>query len=183
MTRRRALSILLAAALAACGLLPEGEEVLSFRPDIPFVVTGDEVVVKMLEMARVGESDLVYDLGCGDGRIVIAAAKKYGARGYCVDIDPQRTSEARWYARRAGVAEKIQVRTADLFTIDLSPATVVTIYLGPEMNQRLMPKLFKELRPGTRVVSHKFHMGDAWPPEQTAKIGDSMLYFWTIPPR
>jgi SAM-dependent methyltransferase len=181
--RRFALSVLVVVPLAGCGLLPEGEEPLHHPPDIPFVVTGDETIVKILELAGLGPADVVYDLGCGDGRIVIAAAKSRGARGFCVDIDPQRISEARWYAGRAGVTDKLGFRTADLFTVDLSPATVVTIYLGPEMNQRLMPKLLKELRPGTRVVSHKFSMGEVWPAEKTVPAGDSTLYLWTIPQR
>jgi len=181
--RRLALPVFLVAQLTGCAFLPEGEEILHHPPEIPFVVTGDETVIKILELARVGPADVVYDLGCGDGRIVIAAAKSRGARGFCVDIDPQRISEARWYAGRAGVTEKLGFRTADLFTVDLSPATVVTIYLGPEMNQRLMPKLLKELKPGTRVVSHKFSMGEAWPAEKIVPAGDSTLYLWTIPPR
>ncbi|HUG76415.1 MAG TPA: class I SAM-dependent methyltransferase, partial [Burkholderiales bacterium] len=133
--------------------------------DVPFVPTDQKVVEKMLELARVGPRDIVYDLGSGDGRIVIAAAKK-GARGVGVDIDPQRIEEARENARAAGVEDRVRFVQGDLFKADIGDATVVTLYLLSTVNQRLRPKLLAELRPGTRIVSHAFDMGD-WHPQAT----------------
>jgi SAM-dependent methyltransferase len=155
-------------------------------PEVPFVPTQNELVRSMLEAARVGPSDIVYDLGCGDGRIVIAAVRQYGAkRGVCVDIDPQRIAEARHNADTAGVAGRITFRNADLFQTDLSEATVVTLYLLPLVNERLRPKLFRELRPGSRVVSNSFDMG-TWGADSTisppAPSGfQRVAYFWVIP--
>src|SRR5882672_724768 len=123
-----------------------------------------EVAHAMLELAQVTSGDVVYDLGCGDGRIVIAAAVRYGARGVCVDMDPQRIAESRENARRAGVEERIQFMTEDLFMTDLSGATVVTLFLSPEFNDRLRPKLRRELKPGARIVSHYHGMAD-WKPK------------------
>jgi SAM-dependent methyltransferase len=150
-------------------------------PDVIFVPTPEDVVDKMLEMAKVQAGDIVYDLGCGDGRIVIAAAKKHGATGVGIDIDPQRIKEAKENALKAGVTAKVKFMEADLFTTDISQATVVTLYLLPTLNVKLMPKLMAELRPGTRIVSHAFDMGDSWPPEQKADVGGRMVYYWTIP--
>jgi precorrin-6B methylase 2 len=155
-------------------------------PDVPFVPTQSELVRSMLDVAKVGPSDVVYDLGCGDGRIVIAAVRQYRAsRGVCVDIDPQRIKEARHNADTAGVAGKITFSNADLFQTDLSEATVVTLYLLPLVNERLRPKLFRELRPGTRVVSNSFDMG-TWGADSTisppAPSGfQRVAYFWIIP--
>jgi tRNA G37 N-methylase Trm5 len=148
--------------------------------DVPYVPTTEAVVDKMLEMAKVGPNDIVYDLGSGDGRIVITAAKKYGARGLGVDIDPERIKEANQNAEAAKVTDKVKFKQGDLFEIDLSPATVVTLYLLPDVNMRLRPKLLNELKPGTRVVSHNYHMGD-WKPEQTVQLEGHTVYFWTIP--
>lgn len=148
--------------------------------DVPYVPTPEEVVRGMLELAQVGPDDLVYDLGSGDGRIVIMAAKEFGARGVGVDIDQQRIAEANENARAAGVADKVKFIRADLFEVDLRPATVVTLYLLPEVNLRLRPKLLRELRPGTPVVSHRFDMGD-WPPEVERTIGGRPVYLWHIP--
>jgi ubiquinone/menaquinone biosynthesis C-methylase UbiE len=150
--------------------------------DVPFVPTPERVVDRMLEIAKVGPSDLVYDLGSGDGRIVIAAAKKHGARGVGIDIDPQRIREARDNARRAGVADRVEFREGDLFAANISDASVVTIYLLSGVNLKLRPKLLAELRPGTRVVSHAFDMGD-WKPVATEKVGTSTVYYWVIPER
>jgi ribosomal protein L11 methylase PrmA len=136
----------------------------------------------MLDMARVSAKDVVYDLGCGDGRIVITAAQKYGARGVGVDIDPQRIKEARQNASRGKVGDKVRFIEGDLFETDISEASVVTLYLLTELNLKLRPKLMKELKPGTRVVSHAFAMGD-WKPEQTANVDGSTVYLWRIPPR
>lgn len=155
-------------------------------PDVPFVPTQNELVRSMLDAARVGPTDVVYDLGCGDGRIVIAAVRHYGAkRGVCVDIDPKRIEEARHNADTAGVAGRISFSNADLFQTDLSEATVVTLYLLPLINERLRPKLFRELRPGARVVSNSFDMG-TWGADSTisppAPTGfQRVAYFWVIP--
>ena len=150
--------------------------------DVPFVPTPERVVEKMLEVAKVGPRDVVYDLGSGDGRIVIAAAKKHGARAVGIDIDPERIKEARDNARRAGVSDRVEFRQEDLFKADFREATVVTMYLLTGVNQKLRPKLLAELKPGTRIVSHAFDMGD-WKPEVTAKVGTSTVYYWVVPPR
>ncbi len=150
--------------------------------DVPFVPTPERVVEKMLEVAKVSPKDVVYDLGSGDGRIVIAAAKKHGARAVGIDIDPERIKEARDNARRAGVSDRVQFRQEDLFKADFSEATVVTMYLLTGVNQRLRPKLLAELKPGTRLVSHAFDMGD-WKPTQTHKVGTSTVYYWVVPER
>lgn len=150
-------------------------------PDVIFVPTPEEVVDAMLKVANVTSRDVVYDLGCGDGRIVITAAKKYGARGVGIDIDPQRIAEATANAQKEGVTNRVTFRQADLFTSDIGEATVVTLYLLPSLNLKLLPKLMKELKPGTRVVSHAFDMGDEWPPEQTLDVDGRKVYYWTIP--
>jgi ubiquinone/menaquinone biosynthesis C-methylase UbiE len=150
--------------------------------DVPFVPTPEKVVDRMLEVAKVGPNDVVYDLGSGDGRIVIAAAKKHGARGVGIDIDPERVKEARANARSAGVSDRVEFREADLFKTDLSEATVVTLYLLSSVNLQLRPKLLSELKPGTRIVSHAFDMGD-WKPLKTEKVGSSTVYYWVVPER
>ena len=151
-------------------------------PDVIFVPTPNEVVDKMLEMAKVTAKDVVYDLGCGDGRIVITAAQKYGARAVGVDIDPKRIAEATANAKAARVTDKVRFIEGDLFEADISDATVVTLYLLTRLNEKLKPKLLKELQPGTRVVSHAFDMGD-WAPEQRAQVAASTVYLWRIPGR
>ena len=151
-------------------------------PDVIFVPTPNEVVDTMLKMAAVTKNDTVYDLGCGDGRIVITAAQRYGARGVGVDIDPDRVSEATENARKAGVASRVKIVRGDLFATDISPASVVTLYLLTELNLKLRPKLMRELKPGTRVVSHAFSMGD-WKPERTADVSGTQVYLWRIPER
>ena len=148
--------------------------------DVPYVPTREEVVDEMLRVAGTGPQDIVYDLGCGDGRIPIAAAQKYGARGVGIDIDPDRIQEANENARAAQVTDRVQFKIQDLFEADIREATVVTLYLLPEVNRRLKPKLKKELKPGTRVVSHDFGMGDDWPPERTVKLGGDTIYLWRI---
>jgi len=148
--------------------------------DVPFVPTNQEVVREMLRLGRVGPNDLVYDLGCGDGRIVITAAKEFGARGVGVDLNPERVAEAKDNAKRAGVEDKVEFRQQDLFETDFSAATVVTMYLLPSVNMRLRPRLLSELKPGTRVVSHAFDMED-WQPDQTATVDGTTVYLWTIP--
>ena len=151
-------------------------------PDVIFVPTPQEVVDAMLEVAKVTKNDVVYDLGSGDGRIPVTAAKKYGARGIGIDIDPQRIKEANANAETAGVTDKVKFLNADLFTTDIAEATVVTLYLLPSLNVKLMPKLKAELKPGTRIVSHAFDMGD-WKPEQTLNVNGRTVYYWTIPKR
>jgi predicted RNA methylase len=143
------------------------------------VPTPQAVVDAMLEMAKVTGKDVVYDLGCGDGRIPITAAQKYGARGVGIDIDPRRIFEANENAKTAGVTDKVTFLNQDLFTSDFSEATVVTLYLLPSLNQKLIPQL-KKLKPGTRIVSHAFDMGDTWPPEDTREVAGKTIYFWTI---
>lgn len=148
--------------------------------DVPYVPTPQKVVARMLEVANVSEDDVVYDLGSGDGRIVITAAKQFGARGVGVEIDPQLVEKARANAREAGVADRVEFRQGDMFKTDLSDATVVTLYLFPEINIKLRPKLFTELDPGDRVVSHDFDM-DEWEPKRVVEMGTDTIYFWTIP--
>jgi predicted O-methyltransferase YrrM len=157
-----------------------GDNALAREPDVPYVATPPAVVAKMLELARVTKDDVVYDLGSGDGRIVIVAAQRFGARGVGVEIDPELVLEAHENAQRAGVADRVQFLLQDLFETDLRAATVVTLYLMESVNLQLRPKLWRELRPGTRVVSHDFRMGD-WQPEQVVSVDGHMLYVWTIP--
>lgn len=151
-------------------------------PKVPYVSTPQDIVERMLSMAKVGRPDVVYDLGCGDGRIVISAARRFGARGVGIDLDPERIAEAEANARQAGVQQRVRFRQADLFATDFSPATVVMLYLLFEVNLQLMPQLWRQLRVGARVVSHDFHMGAQWPPEQIVRIRDKILYAWTITP-
>jgi len=148
--------------------------------DVIYVPTPPEVVEAMLKVARVTKDDIVYDLGSGDGRIPITAAREYGARGVGIDIDPQRIREAEANLKEAGVGDRVRFLNTDLFTADISEATVVTLYLLPALNLKLLPKLNKELRPGTRVVSHAFDMGDH-KPEETLNVNGRAIYFWTIP--
>jgi SAM-dependent methyltransferase len=153
------------------------------KKDVPYVPTPQNVVDEMLTLANVKKDDVVYDLGCGDGRLVITAVKKFGAkRGFGVDIDPQRIEESNANAKAAGVTDRVSFAVQDLFQTDLKDASVVTLYLLPAVNLRLRPKLLSELKPGTRVVSHSFDMGD-WKPEKTVTVqpGGQTLYFWTIP--
>lgn len=152
------------------------------EPDVVYVPTPEPVVEGMLALAKVGPQDVLYDLGSGDGRIPIAAAKAHGIRAVGIDIDPQRIAEARANAEKADVENLVTFRQADLFTSDISEASVVTLYLLSSLNEKLRPKLLAELEPGTRVVSHAFHMGD-WEPEAEQMIDGRMIYLWTIPDR
>jgi SAM-dependent methyltransferase len=176
LSRRGILSL---ASLAGAGELLGQDD---FFPEVPYVPTPPEVVDAMLKLAQVKATDIVYDLGCGDGRIVIAAAKKFGARGTGFDIDPERIKEASENARREGVTGRVNFVQKDLFEADLKPATVITMYLLPNVNLRLKPKLLSDLKPGTRLVSHAFDMGD-WKPEKEDLIDGRRIYFWTIPER
>ena len=153
------------------------------KPDVWYVPTPPAVVDAMLAMAGVTSADVVYDLGCGDGRIPIAAAQKYGARGVGIDIDPVRISEATENAKAAGVSGRVTFLNQDLFTTDLKEATVVTLYLLPSLNEKLIPKLKAELKPGTRIVSHAFDMGTEWPPERRQEVAGKTIYLWKIPDR
>jgi cyclopropane fatty-acyl-phospholipid synthase-like methyltransferase len=150
------------------------------RPDIHWVPTPPAVVDAMLKLADVKPTDVVYDLGCGDGIIVTTAAQKYGARAVGIDIDPQRVKEATERAQKMGVSDKVEIRQEDLFEADIKDATVVTLYLLQSLNIKLMPKLKQELKPGTRVVSQSFSMGDEWPPEKTVDVDGRPVYLWTI---
>jgi ribosomal protein L11 methylase PrmA len=152
------------------------------RPDVIYVPTPEAVVEAMLQVANVGKNDIVYDLGCGDGRIPVTAARKYGARGVGIDIDPQRIREANENVEKNKVGDRVKIIQGDLFEQDLSQATVVTLYLLPSLNVKLMPKLMKELKPGTRIVSHAFDMGD-WKPEKELDVEGRKVYYWTIPKR
>jgi SAM-dependent methyltransferase len=163
-------------------------------PEVPYVPTPEEVVMEMLKMAGVNQNDIVYDLGCGDGRIVITAAKVFGARGVGVDNDPNLIRQSHENARKAGVADRVRFIEQDLFETDIREATVVALYLLPELNLQLRPKLFRDLRPGSRIVAHEFDMGD-WKPDNMAKMPkvklyyhprvayekDTYFYYWVIP--
>jgi SAM-dependent methyltransferase len=149
-------------------------------PDVHFDPTPDDVVEAMLKMAGVTGEDVVYDLGCGDGRFVITAARKFGARGVGVDIDPVRIDESNQNARKAGVTDRVQFIEGDLFKTDIRGATVITLYLLNELNQQLRPRLLRDLKPGTRIVSHTFDMGD-WEPDEIGKVRNRMFYYWVVP--
>ena len=152
-------------------------------PDVAYEPTPMEVVHAMLRLAKVNADDVVYDLGCGDGRIVITAVRDFGARGVCVDIDPVRIAESRENARQANVVDRIRFLNEDLFATDVGDATVVTLFLSPALNLKVRPKLRRELKRGTRIVSHWHHMGD-WKPQETLRVrGDgqeSPIYLWTV---
>ena len=150
------------------------------QPDVAYVPTNEKIVDAMLKLAKVAKGDTVYDLGCGDGRIVITAAKEFGAIGIGIEINPQLVKLAEENARQAGVADRVRFVEADLFKTNFSRATIVMLYLSPGVNLKLRPQLLKQLKPGTRIVSHDFHMGD-WKPEQTVKLEAATLYFWTVP--
>jgi len=162
------------------------------QPDVPYVPTTEEAVRAMLKLADVKKADIVYDLGCGDGRIVIAAAKTYGARGVGIDIDPDRIQEARENAKKAGVANLVRFEENDLFQANFREATVVTLFLLPSINLKLRPKLLQNLKPGTRVVSNTFDMG-TWRPEKEQSLPGAdddeigslshKFFLWKIPRR
>ena len=176
------LSFALIAAIAAPSAAQQTAAPLR-SPDVIFVPTPQEVVDAMLKMAKVDSNDVVYDLGSGDGRIPITAARSFNARAAVgIDIDPQRIREANENLKAAGaaVAGKVRFLNQDLFTTDISEATVVTLYLLPSLNLKVLPKLNKELKPGTRVVSHAFDMGDI-KPEQTQNVNGRTIYMWTVP--
>ena len=175
--------VVAAFAIGAAACDPEAAPAASRAPDVPYDPTPHHIVAEMLKLAHVGRNDVVYDLGCGDGRIVIAAAK-LGARSVCVDIDPQRIRESRANAERAGVAERIRFLDQDLFETEIGEATVVTLFLWQSVNEKLRPKLWRELKPRTRVVSYIHSMGD-WRPRETVNVesarGPRKLFLWIIP--
>src|SRR5256885_6645964 len=149
-------------------------------PDVKFVGTPQNVVEAMLTLAKVTPADVVYDLGSGDGRIPITAATMFGARGVGIEIDPFHLRIARDNVAKAGIGDRVTFLNEDLFQADIHDATVVTLFLLPKLNLQLIPKFRRELRPGTRVVSHKFDMGEDWRPEQSQDVNGLMIYLWTI---
>jgi tRNA G37 N-methylase Trm5 len=169
--------LLLLGILLACTTVAQAQQ-----PDVIYVPTPQDVVDEMLRLAKVGKGDVLYDLGSGDGRIAVTAAKRYGIRATGIDIDPQRIQEANENARRNGVTQLVQFRLEDLFKANFSEATVVTLYLLPDLNVKLRPRLLAELKPGTRIVSHQFDMG-TWQPERKLELNGRTIYLWTIPPR
>jgi SAM-dependent methyltransferase len=149
-------------------------------PDVPYVSTPHAIVDEMVRLADVKASDVVYDLGCGDGRLVIAAVKKTGCRGVGIDIDPERIKESRANAKTAGVEDRVRFVEQNFFASDIRQATVMLIYLFPDVNIRLRGKFLSEMKPGSRLVSHAFDMGD-WKPDNSASVGAQRVYFWVIP--
>ncbi len=174
--RRTAYSVFVATALGVSPLLAQQEPKL----DVIYVPTPQEVVDRMLEMAEVKATDFVIDLGCGDGRMVVTAARKYGASGYGVDINPVRIQESNENAKKSGVTDKATFKVADLFQENIGKADVMTMYLLTEINRRLRPKILAELKPGSRVVSHAFDMGD-WEPDQRDVVSSKQIYLWYVP--
>lgn len=173
--------VLVLTALASALVGPSSAQLARLKPpDVKFVPTPQKTVLAMLALARVTSADVVYDLGSGDGRIPIAAAKEYGARGVGIDIDPIRIREANDNLQKAGVSDRVRFVNQDLFEANISEATVVTLFLLTRLNQQLLPKLKRELRPGTRIVSFQFGMGEDWPPDQSQDVDGLMIHLWTI---
>jgi SAM-dependent methyltransferase len=177
--RVRFLPLMLMAALACPGAMIRAQTP-DFHPDIHYVPTADAVVRSMLDVAQVTPADVVYDLGSGDGRIVIAAARDYGARAVGVELDPALIRQATMKARKAGVADRVRFVQGDLFKADLGEATVVTLFLSPSINARLEGKLMRELKPGARVVSHRFEMPPDWKPDRDLPGHGTHVFLWTI---
>jgi SAM-dependent methyltransferase len=180
-TRQTALAALLPVILGLVAVHAQSPKPLA--PDVVYVPTPQSVVDAMLELAAVTPNDVVYDLGSGDGRIVITAAKKFGARGVGIEIDPALVKKATENAAADGVSDRVRFVTQDLFKAEISDATVVTLYLLQSINERLRPKLIRELKPGARVVSHVFNMGPEWPPEKEVAVGASRIFLWRIADR
>jgi SAM-dependent methyltransferase len=175
------LSGLVLSPIAGCGMIQRSIERLPIRaPDAPYVTTKEEVVEAMLRLAQVGPNDLVYDLGCGDGRIPIMAAQKFGARGVGVELDNDLVKLGRANAIKAGVADRVEFRLEDLFKTDVRPATVVALYLLPEMMERLKFTFREQLRPGSRIVAHSFNMGGDWVPDRTIREGIATIHLWVV---
>ena len=167
-------------AMAGAGLAGTALYFAPRQPDVMYGETQMDAVVRMLKLAEATDKDIIYDLGCGDGRFVITAAQQFGARGVGIDIDAALVRGARESARRSGITDRVRFIEADLFTADISEATIVTLYLGPQVNLKLRPKLLKELKPGTRILSYRFDMGD-WRPEKAEQIGSTPIYLWRVP--
>jgi len=188
MLRKHSVCLFIVAALFGAFIAAAQSAAPRREPDVPYVPTTDKAVEAMLKLAGVTKSDIVYDLGCGDGRIVIAAAKLFGARGVGIDINPVRIEEAKENARKAGVEKLVRFEENDLFEANFKEATVVTLFLLPNINLKLRPKLLQDLKPGTRVVSNTFDMGD-WKPEKEITLENDgeysylshRLYLWTVP--
>jgi trans-aconitate methyltransferase len=173
---------LLTAMVLAAALNPVWAQTRAQQPDVVFVPTPQEVVDKMLETANVRKGDVLYDLGSGDGRIPVTAAKRFGIRAVGIDIDPRRIEEANENARKNGVTQLVTFKREDLFKTKFSDASVVTLYLLPDLNVKLRPRLLAELKPGTRIVSHQFDMG-TWQPERKVELNGRVIYLWTVPER
>ncbi|HET7216980.1 MAG TPA: class I SAM-dependent methyltransferase [Vicinamibacterales bacterium] len=173
--------LMLSLCLTVPAMAQQGQKQPLREPDVIFVPTPAEVVTAMLKLANVTSKDVVYDLGCGDGMIVTAAAKEFGAKAVGIDINPVRVKEANERVQKAGVTDKVTILNEDLFEAKISDATVVTLYLLQTLNQKLIPKLNKELKPGTRIVSQTFSMGDNYPPEKTIDVAGRPIYLWTVP--
>ena len=167
-------------AFAAALVLAAPAAAREQTPDVIYVPTPYEVVDEMLRLANVKKGDVLYDLGSGDGRIPVTAAKKFGIRAVGIDIDPQRIKEATENAKKNGVSKLVTFKQEDLFKTDFKDATVVTLYLLPDLNVKLRPRLLNELKPGTRIVSHQFDMG-TWKPEKRLESNGRTVYFWTVP--
>lgn len=182
---RRAIGAICGAVVALAVLSASAAQPLP-KPGVRYEPTEPDVVNAMVRLARVNDRDVVYDLGCGDGRVVIAAVRAGAARGVCVDVDPQRIAESRENAERAGVADRVRFLNQDLFATDLGEATVVMLFLSPEFNLKLKPRLQRELKAGARIVSHWHSMGD-WEPQQTLRLTSAgrerNIFLWTIAPR
>lgn len=169
--------------LGALALMPRlalGEDAVAL--DVPYVPTPQPIVDRMLRVAEVKAGDFVMDVGCGDGRMVVSAARDYKAHGLGVDINPERIAEARRNATRAGVADRVEFRIGNLFETDLTPADVLAMYLLERINLKLRPKILSTMRPGTRVVSHAFSMGD-WKPDHIETLNGQTIYLWIVPAR
>jgi hypothetical protein len=180
-----AASLLLLPAIGASAIEPSFAPTQAITPeslDVPYVPTPQSVVDKMLDIAKVTGEDYLIDLGSGDGRIPIAAARRFGTKGMGVEIDPVRVQEAKTNAVNARVADKVEFRKQDLFETDLSQATVLTMYLLPRVNLQLRPRILNKLKPGTRVVSHSFDMGD-WKPDEKIIVDGRPIYLWIVPER
>jgi len=178
----RTATVLLLLIVLGCSWIAPAQDPPLRKPDVRYEPSTQEITRGMLRLAGVNENDVVYDLGCGDGRIVITAAKEFGARGVGIDIDPERIKESVANAKEAGVLDRVEFRNEDLFEAGIDEATVVMIYLWPWVNLKLKPKLLDELKPGVRLVSHSHDMGD-WEPEKSIVIGGHNIHLWTIPER
>ncbi len=179
--KTRVLVVLIAVSLCLGAALAGAQQTGNLRePDVIFVPTPQNVVDAMLKLAGVHSGDVLYDLGCGDGGIVVTAAKTYGIRAVGIDINPERIEEAQANAKRNGVTARVTFRNEDLFQADIKEATVVSLYLLTSLNIKLRPKLWRDLKPGTRIVSHSFDMGD-WKPEKTEQVDGRTIYFWRVP--